>query len=92
MGPLKLNVEIERWPYVRPFRITGYTWECIEVLVVTLVKDGLVGRGEAAGVYYLNDTPPSMMKQVVAARAQIEAGIDRVSLRAVFDAGGASGS
>jgi len=52
LGPLTLHTEIEQWPLKAPFRITGYTWREIDVLLVSLRREGLIGSGEAAGVYY----------------------------------------
>jgi L-Ala-D/L-Glu epimerase len=88
-GPLKLHTEIEKWPLVAPFRISGYTWESVEVLLVRLEKEGHTGRGEAAGVYYKNDKPASMLKQIEAVRATIEAGISREAAQKLLPAGGA---
>jgi len=89
MGRLTLRTEIERWPLVAPFRITGYTWEALDVLVVSLEKDGHVGRGEAQGVYYRNDNPASMTGQIESLRTTIEAGISRESLQSMLPPGGA---
>jgi L-alanine-DL-glutamate epimerase-like enolase superfamily enzyme len=89
MGRLTLRTEIERWPLVAPFRITGYTWEALDVLVVSLGKDGHVGRGEAQGVYYRNDNPASMTGQIESLRTTIEAGISRESLQSMLPPGGA---
>ncbi len=44
------------------------------------------GRGEAAGVYYLDDRPGGMLATLEAHRADIEAGIDR-EVRAIAAAG-----
>src|SRR5260370_10933911 len=89
MGCLTLRTQIERWPLVAPFRITGYTWEAVDVLVVSLGIDGHVGCGEAHGVYYRNDNPASMIKQIESLRTTIEAGIDRESLQSMLPPGGA---
>jgi L-alanine-DL-glutamate epimerase-like enolase superfamily enzyme len=89
MNPLKVCTEIERWPLKKPFRISGYEFTAIEVLVVILEQEGHVGRGEAAGVYYKNDKPDSMLRQIRSVRAAIEAGVDRDSLRALLPPGGA---
>ena len=62
----RLSATVERWPFQKPFRITGYEWTESEVLVVEARVGDLVGRGESLGVYYLNDTPER-------AKAQIEA-------------------
>jgi L-Ala-D/L-Glu epimerase len=86
---MQLAAEVETWPLVVPFRITGHTWEFVDVLVVTLTQDGCVGRGEAAGVYYKRDEPPAMRAAIQAQRTLIETGIDRSSLRSLFPPGGA---
>jgi L-alanine-DL-glutamate epimerase-like enolase superfamily enzyme len=89
MQPLILRAAIEKWPLMVPFRITGYVWELLEVVRVDLEKDGCVGRGEAAGVYYKGDTPASMLGQIEELRTPIEAGVDREALRKLLPAGGA---
>jgi L-alanine-DL-glutamate epimerase-like enolase superfamily enzyme len=86
---LWLSAKIEKWPLKVPFRITGHTWKVLDVLLVTLEKDGYVGRGEAAGVYYRNDHVASMIEQVESLRESIEAGISRDSLQKILPAGGA---
>jgi L-alanine-DL-glutamate epimerase-like enolase superfamily enzyme len=58
-------------------------------LVVTLEKDGQVGRGEAEGVYYKDDTPVSMIKEIEERRSLIEAGINRESVQKLLPPGGA---
>lgn len=72
-----------------PFRITGYTFTSLDVVVVTLRTGGREGRGEAAGVYYFGDTPAGMAAQIEAVRPEIEAGVDRGSLRDLLPKGGA---
>lgn len=88
-GPLKLSLHVEEWPRATPVRITGYTFDVIKVLVVRLEKDGHVGQGEAAGVYYLADNVHSMRKQIESLRARIETGVDLASLQALLPPGGA---
>lgn len=89
MGPLKLHTEIESWPLKTPFRISGYTFIAIEMLVVGLEKDGHTGRGEAAGVYYRKETATSMREQIEALRPKIEAGVTREALQQLLPPGGA---
>jgi L-Ala-D/L-Glu epimerase len=89
IGPLKLRVESEKWPLRSPFCITHHTFETSDVVVVTLEKEGLPGRGEAAGVYYRGDDITAMMRQIESVRRRVEAGIARSSLQAVLPPGGA---
>jgi L-Ala-D/L-Glu epimerase len=86
---MKLHVQVERWPLAIPFRISGYLFEQMELLVVSLERDGVVGRGEASGVYYRSETAASMTAALVALRTQIEAGLDRARLQSLLPPGGA---
>ena len=89
MGPLRLRTKLESWPLKAPFRITGHTWEHLDVLLVTLEGEGHVGRGEAAGVYYQSDTPASMLRQLEAVRPKIETGTTREAISTLLPPGGA---
>jgi L-Ala-D/L-Glu epimerase len=89
-GPLELQVRIEQWPLATPFHITDLMWEVLDVLVVTLEKDGRVGRGEAAGVYYKAPSLNLMLHQIETLRNGIESGISRTGLPLLLPAGGAS--
>jgi len=86
---LKLEVRVEELPLKSPFRISGYTFTTVPVASVTLTQDGLIGRGEAAGVYYLDDNPAKMVETIEAHRSEVEAGITREELRSLLPPGGA---
>lgn len=85
---LKLSVHGETWPATAPFRITGVTFVAFDSIVVELSNGSHVGRGEALGVYYLNETRASMLDQAEALRARIERGIDRTELQDLLPPGG----
>jgi len=87
--PLLLRVDRETWPLTTPFHITGHTFEALEVVKVSLDCRGVVGQGEAAGVYYLNDLVTTMVAQLETVRSTVEAGIDRDTLQRLLPAGGA---
>lgn len=89
MPKLQMQVEIERLPLKAPFRITGYTFTDIPVAVVTLRSGSACGRGEAAGVYYLKDTPDQIATTLEKYRVDIERGIDRQHLLELMPRGGA---
>lgn len=72
-----------------PFRISGYVFESMPATVVTLESDGYEGRGEAAGVYYMDDKPEGMIVMLEAMRDTIEAGLSRSELRKLMPPGGA---
>lgn len=85
-----MDVELQALRLKAPFRITGYTFYDVPVVRVTLHGEaGARGRGEAAGVYYLDDTPEKIMRTIEAQRPMIEAGITREQLAQTFPAGGA---
>ena len=89
MTKLKLQAEIEKLPLSAPFRISGFVFEEQDVVVVTLDDGEHQGRGEASGVYYLGDTAATMLAEIGAARAAIEAGVDRAALQKLLPPGGA---
>jgi L-alanine-DL-glutamate epimerase-like enolase superfamily enzyme len=86
---LKLECLIESFPLVRPFRIHGYLFERCECIRVTLTRNGVVGQGEAAGVYFRGETVATMVDEIESVRPIIEAGLDRMALSSVLPAGGA---
>lgn len=88
-GRLIMNAQIEQWPLNAPFRISGYTFESLEVVVVTLSRGEHTGRGEAAGVYYKRDAPATMLEQLRSVRGVIEAGVTCAQLQTVLPPGGA---
>ena len=52
LARVTLDVDVKQWPLKAPFRITGYTFDELDVVMARL-RGGHSGRGEAAGVYYL---------------------------------------
>lgn len=85
----ELQCAITTWPLREPFRITGYTFTEVKLLQVTISDNGVTGRGEGTGVYYLNETGEGMLAQVEGIRTELERGLDREQLRALLPAGGA---
>ncbi len=86
---LALDIRNENLPLKAPFRISGYTFTEAPVTLVVLRDGGIEGRGEACGVYYLDDAPPSMRAALEALRGEIEAGLTREALRTLLPPGGA---
>jgi len=85
----KVNLQLESWATNEPFRITDHAFTEAKVLVVTLTENGAVGRGEASGVYYLNETSESILLQAEDIKDQLKQGIDRQQLSTLLPAGGA---
>ena len=86
---MNFSIHITDWVLTQPFRISGYEWINSRCLVVELGKDGFVGRGEAQGVFYLDETAESIFDQAHAAAAEIRKGISREDLQHLLPAGGA---
>jgi L-alanine-DL-glutamate epimerase-like enolase superfamily enzyme len=72
-----------------PFRITGHVFTALDCVVVEIAEGGRFGRGEAAGVYYLDDTADKAFEQILAIRPDLEAGLDREALQNLLPPGGA---
>jgi L-alanine-DL-glutamate epimerase-like enolase superfamily enzyme len=89
MPALKLTVEKVNLPFSAPFRISGFVFDSQDAVVVTVEDGKHRGRGEAAGVYYLNDHAEQAIAALESKRADIEAGVDRERLQSLLPAGGA---
>jgi len=86
---MKVSLHVESWPTARPFRIAGREWLSFDSVVVELAEDGVIGRGEGLGVFYLGDNVPEMCAAIEAVAARIEQGIDRGELERLLPPGGA---
>jgi L-alanine-DL-glutamate epimerase-like enolase superfamily enzyme len=71
------------------FRISGYLFDAMPAVVATIASGRWAGRGEAAGVYYLQDDPAHMQAEIERCRDAIEQGIDRSGLQEMLPPGGA---
>ncbi len=86
---MKFSAHLEDWEMKQPFRISGAEWLTSQGLVVQLGEDGFVGRGEAQGVFYRDETAQSIFEQVHAVAGEIRKGITRQELQQLLPAGGA---
>jgi len=87
--PLNLEVRVDHLKMRQPFVISGYVFDEVPTLVVTLSDGRVAGRGEASGVYYLGDDAPRMTAAIEAIRPRLEAGLSRAELQSLLPAGGA---
>ena len=85
----KLNVHRRIFPFKKPFRITGFSFEASDTVVVELYDGEFVGQGEGVGVYYLGETGPSLLAQIESCRDDIEGGVTRQELQSLMPPGGA---
>lgn len=86
---MDFSIHIADWEVTEPFRISGKEWLTSACLVVQLGEDGFVGRGEAQGVFYLDETAESIFAQAHAVAAEIRKGISRQELQDLLPPGGA---
>ena len=61
---MDISLHLEDWDLIQPFRISGNEWVSAPSLVVQLAAGGHIGRGEAQGIFYLNETAQSILQQV----------------------------
>jgi L-alanine-DL-glutamate epimerase-like enolase superfamily enzyme len=88
-GTMTLEVRRADLRLVAPFRISGYTFESTPVVVATASRRGVSGRGEAAGVYYLDDTPEKAAAQLRALAPTLEEGLTREAVQRLLPPGAA---
>ena len=86
---MDVSLHITDWELTRPFRISGNEWINSRCLVVQLCEDGFIGRGEAQGVFYLDETAESIFEQAHDVAAGLRDGISREQLQELMPAGGA---
>jgi len=86
---MDFSIHIADWELTEPFRISGNEWINSRCLVVQLVEDGFIGRGEAQGVFYLDETAESIFEQAHAVAGEIRKGISRQQLQELLPPGGA---
>lgn len=86
---MDISLHITDWALTQPFRISGFEWINSGCLVVQLNEDGYIGRGEAQGVFYLDETAESIFEQAHVVAAEIRKGISREQLQDLLPAGGA---
>ena len=86
---MDVSLHITEWELIQPFRISGAEWVNSRCLVVQFSEDGFVGRGEAQGVFYLDETAESIFKEAHEAVSAIRKGLTREALQDFMPAGGA---
>lgn len=84
-----LTVKRAATRFAEPFRISGYVFEAMPSIVVQIRDGQHIGRGEAAGVYYLGDDQDRMLTDVERVRDAIEAGATRAELQSLLSPCGA---
>jgi len=87
---LQLHITEEHWSLEEPFEIAGQIMVDLPLLVVELTdSNGLVGRGEAAGVDYDGETLASMRVQIESVAERLNTATTQTDLAALLPRGGA---
>ncbi len=84
-----MTVRVEKRPLAAPFEISGYVFDSMELVVVTLSDGQHTGTGEASGVYYLDDNVGRIVRDLEKLRPAIEGGLTREELQAALCRSGA---
>lgn len=85
---MQAKVEPLTLPLKRPFAITGHVFESLQGVIVTIQNNGLTGRGEADGVYYLGQDQQWML-ETIQEFLDHEKNLDRKSLQQSMNANSA---
>ncbi len=86
---MRFSAHLEDWKLSQPFRISGAEWLSSPTLVVQLQDGDHVGRGEAQGVFYLDETAPTLLEQVEGVADKLARGLSRARLQDLLPPGGA---
>jgi L-alanine-DL-glutamate epimerase-like enolase superfamily enzyme len=86
-----MHVEIHRidWPYTSTFRIASREMTAAETVWVELTDGTHRGRGEAAGVFYHDETIDSLLDQLATVTQALRQGVTRAELQTLLPPGGA---
>ena len=84
-------VSIERVsiPLHEPLVITGHSFSHLNTVWVTLERDGVVGRGEGTGSYYLGETQDTIVEAIESITPALQSGLTRQELQGLLPPGGA---
>ncbi|MGZ3367795.1 MAG: N-acetyl-D-Glu racemase DgcA [Caulobacteraceae bacterium] len=84
-----LTAQVERWPIAGAFTIArGSKTEAV-VVTVEIAEGGVTGRGEGTPYPRYDETPESVLAEIEAARAIVEAGAGGADLQAAIRPGAA---
>jgi len=86
---MELAVSRESWPIRGTFRIARGSKTSAEVVVATLAREGLVGRGECVPYSRYGETLDSVVAQIESLRHELAEDMDRDALQAALPAGAA---
>lgn len=86
---MRIKIDKRSIPLKFPFTITGYTFSVSDMVRVTLTDGTHTGQGEGVGVYYNDDLPEGMVKQLQEVAVHIGPNVTRADIQEMLPAGGA---
>ena len=88
---MSMAVTIERVsiPLHEPLVITGHSFSHLNTVWVTLDRDGVIGRGEGTGSYYLGETQDTIGAALESIAPALRSGLSRDELQELLPPGGA---
>jgi L-alanine-DL-glutamate epimerase-like enolase superfamily enzyme len=84
-----LDVQKLATRFAEPLRISGYVFEAMPSVLARIGQGEFVGRGEAAGIYYLGDDQQRMTEMIESVRSDVESGLSRAELQRLLPPCGA---
>ncbi len=85
----RVHIEVEPLPFREPLRIAGRVFAGIPAVRTMIKEDGHSGRGEAGGVFFLNDDTDHMIEMIDGVREEVAKGAGRAELRQLLPPCGA---
>ncbi len=86
---MRMRIETVSFPLKAPFVITGHTFHTTDTVRVILEDDTAQGRGEAVGVYYMDDTAEHIHQQLRDVQPEIDSSLTFQAIQDLLPAGGA---
>ncbi len=84
-----VGVEKVSIPLRQPLVITGYSFSHLETVRVALERNGVSGRGEGTGSYYLGENQDSIVEEIMRVGPLLREGAGREDLQNILPVGGA---
>lgn len=87
--PRILDARHDRFPLIRPFRISRGVKTFADVITVTVAEEGATGRGEGVPYPRYGESVETALAAIEGARAALEAGAGRQALQSLLPPGAA---
>ncbi len=86
---MKVSVERVSIPLHEPLVITGHSFSRLDTVWVTLEHDGVKGRGEGTGAYYLGENQDDIIQAIDGVIPKLREGASRLDIQTLLPPSGA---